>query len=173
MKTPELSNTISKEELLDVDEENKYLTFSLGDEEYGINIKDVTEIIGIQSITDLPDTIDYIKGVINLRGKVHPLIDMRLRFKMVERDYDERTCIIVVTIDDYVVGLIVDTVSEVLEIPEDNIDPPPLIINNSAKDFIEGLGKIDEQVKIILNTKKVLFDLDLENMCETANEVVA
>jgi purine-binding chemotaxis protein CheW len=153
--------------------DNKYLTFSLGDEEYGINIKDVTEIIGIQTITEIPDTIDYIKGVINLRGKVHPLIDMRLRFMMGERDYDERTCIIVVTIDEYVVGLIVDTVSEVLEIPSDTIDPPPLIINNSAKAFIEGLGRIGDDVKIILNTKKVLFDVDLESLEESAESVLA
>ncbi len=168
MGKEELNNLISSEDQLEGVVENKYLTFSLGDEEYGVNIKDVTEIIGIQSITQIPDTINYIKGVINLRGKVHPLIDMRLRFDMEERDYDERTCIIVVTIDEYVVGLIVDTVSEVLEIPSDAIDPPPQIINSAAKDFIEGLGKIDELVKIILNTQKVLFDVDFEDLHQVA-----
>jgi purine-binding chemotaxis protein CheW len=165
MSTKEINNMINMNNHIEEEVENKFLTFSLGDEEYGINIKDVNEIIGIQSITQIPDSINYIKGVINLRGKVYPLIDMRLRFGMEERDYDERTCIVVVTIDEHVVGLIVDTVSEVLEISDDCIDPPPSIINNSAKNFIDGLGKVDEQVKILLNSKKVLFDADLENLC--------
>jgi purine-binding chemotaxis protein CheW len=147
---------------------NQYLTFSLGDEEYGINIKDITEIIGIQSITHLPNTLDYVKGVINLRGQVHPLIDTRLRFEMDEREHDERTCIIVVNIDEYKVGLIVDTVSEVLEISNDKIDSPPQIIKNTTQDFIKGLGRVEDQVKIILDTKKVLYGVDIESINEVA-----
>src|SRR3990172_5823963 len=102
------------EEIDEDTQEGKYLTFTMGKEEYGIEIHNVTEIIGIQSITDLPDTPDFVKGVINLRGKVIPVLDVRLRFKMEEKAYNDRTCIIVVNIRNMSVGLIVDTVSEVL-----------------------------------------------------------
>lgn len=102
---------------------SKYLTFSLGDEECGINIRNITEIIGLQKITEMPDAPPYVRGVINLRGKVIPILDMRLRFGVDEREYDDRTCIIVVMVDNISVGLIVDTVAEVLDIEHGNIDP--------------------------------------------------
>ncbi len=108
-------------------QEGKFLTFSLGSEEYGIEIRYVTEIIGIQKVTDLPDMPHYVKGVINLRGKVIPVIDVRLRFNLNQRDYDERTCIVVVTLDEMPVGIIVDSVSEVMDIPAGEIEPAPKV----------------------------------------------
>lgn len=138
--------------------DGKFLTFSIKEEEYGIAIRDVTEIIGIQDITDLPDTPSYIKGVINLRGKVVPVIDVRSRFKFEERDYDDRTCIIVVNIKNSSVGLIVDTVLEVIDIPSDQIDPPPKVNRGSGNRYITGLGKVDESVKILLDTQKFLYE---------------
>ena len=104
------------EELEEDSQEGQFLTFTIAEQEYGIEIRHVTEIIGIQTITGLPDVPEFVKGVINLRGKVIPVIDVRLRFAMPERAYDERTCIVVVNINDASVGLVVDTVSEVLNI---------------------------------------------------------
>ncbi|MFQ5485659.1 MAG: chemotaxis protein CheW [Desulfobacterales bacterium] len=148
-------------------QEGKFLTFPLGNEEYGIEIRNVTEIIGIQSITDLPDTPAFVKGVINLRGKVIPVIDVRLRFNIEEKQYNDRTCIIVVSINNISVGLIVDTVSEVIDIPASNIEPPPKVNNKAGNRFIEGLGKVDEDVKILLDTQKLLFNDELEQISES------
>ncbi len=142
----------------------RYLTFAIENEEYGIEIRDVTEIIGIQTITDLPDTPYYVKGVINLRGKVIPVIDVRLRFNFEERKYDDRTCIVVVNINNSSIGLIVDTVSEVIDIPSDDVDPPPQINKNSESRYIAGLGKFENKVKILLDTKKFLFDEELQSL---------
>jgi purine-binding chemotaxis protein CheW len=154
------------EELLESEhedtQEGKFLTFSLGNEEYGIEIRNVTEIIGIQNVTDLPDVPDYVKGVINLRGKVIPVIDVRLRFNFEERKYDERTCIIVVNIKNMAVGLIVDSVSEVLDISADKIEPPAKLAQGTSTEYIKGFGKIDDSVKILIDTQKLLFVDDLE-----------
>ena len=141
-------------------QEDKYLTFVISKEEYGIEIRYVTEIIGIQNITEVPNMPLYVKGVINLRGKVIPVIDVRLRFGVVERAYDDRTCIIVINIDDQSVGLIVDRVSEVLEIPRSEIEPPPSFGAKIRADFIQGMGKVGDKVKIILNAYQLLFDYD-------------
>lgn len=145
---------------------NKYLTFSLGDEEYGIEISNVTEIIGIQKITDLPETPYYVKGVINLRGKVIPLVDVRLRFQLPEIEYNDRTCIIVVNIQDMAVGLIVDTVCEVLDIRKSDIDSTPTVNNKSGNRYIEGLGMVGDEVKILLETEKLLFDDEIDRIAE-------
>jgi purine-binding chemotaxis protein CheW len=158
-----------QDELLEEEEdtqEGKFLTFRIEKEEYGIEIRHVTEIIGIQNITDLPDMPDYVKGVINLRGKVIPIIDVRLRFSITEREHDERTCIIVVNIDDTAVGLIVDQVSEVIDIAETNIEPPPRVQNSNGSRFIQGLGKIGTAVKILLDVQKLLYEEELEQISE-------
>lgn len=147
----------------------KYLTFVIGDEEYGIGIRHVTEIIGIQRITDMPDVAHYIKGVINLRGKVIPVIDIRIRFGLPERDYDERTCIIVVHLEGTAVGLIVDSVSEVIDIPDDEIEHPPQVNRGSGSQFIEGLGKVEQEVKILLNIQRLLYDEELEKVAGKAD----
>lgn len=139
---------------------DKFLTFILVQEEYGIEIKYVTEIIGIQNIAGVPEMPHYIKGVINLRGKVIPVMDVRLRFGLQEREYDDRTCIIVINIDEQSVGLIVDRVSEVLDIPEAQVEPPPRVKNGRSSRFIQGMGKVGDRVKILLNAHQLLFDMN-------------
>ena len=137
--------------------ENKYLTFILNNEEYGIEIRYVTEIIGMQNITEVPDVNSFVKGVINLRGKVIPVIDIRLRFHLQERAYDNRTCIVVINIDEQVVGVIVDRVAEVLTIPKSEVEPPPRIMGGKSNQFIQGMGKVGERVKMLLDANKLIF----------------
>ena len=151
-------------------QEGKYLTFRIGREEYGIEIRYVTEIIGIQKITDLPDTPEFVKGVINLRGKVIPVIDVRIRFELSEREYDERTCIIVVNINSTSVGLIVDSVSEVLDIAADDIENPPKVNKGGGSRYIQGLGKVGESVKIILNIHRLLFEEEMDQIMDSLQD---
>ncbi len=151
-----LNATLQSEEIED-SQEGKYLTFAISEEEYGIEISDVREIIGIQKITDVPEMPPYIKGVINLRGKIIPVMDVRIRFGLEEIDYNERTSIIVVNIQKTDVGLIVDTVSEVLDIPKSNIEPPSSVGNTSAEQYIKAFGKVSDSVKILLDIQKLLF----------------
>jgi purine-binding chemotaxis protein CheW len=154
----------SLEEIHDLNEDtqkDKYLTFHLGTEDYGIEIRFVTEIIGIQKITVIPEMPDYIKGVINLRGKIIPVMDVRMRFKLEARAYDERTCVVVVNINDTAVGLVVDTVSEVAGIPESQIESALGLNRGKANAFIQGIGKIGDDIKIILDVNKLLYDGDL------------
>ncbi len=148
--------------------ENKYLSFLLAGEEYGIDIKYITEILGLQAITDLPEMPDYVKGVMNLRGKVIPVIDVRLKFKKEERDYDQRTCIIVTNINETAVGLIVDTVKEVLDISANKIDPAPKMGRSAENSYIQGLGKVDESVKIILDIDNLLYAEELNTISQSA-----
>jgi purine-binding chemotaxis protein CheW len=145
-------------------QEDKYLTFVLNREEYGIEIKHVIEIIGIQNITSVPDLPHYIKGVINLRGKVIPVMDVRIRFNINEQAYNERTCIIVITVNDQLVGLIVDEVSEVLDIPKANVEPSPRVNRGEGSKFVQGMGKVGDAVIILLNADKLLFEEDLEKI---------
>ena len=141
---------------------DKYLTFRLDVEDYGIEIRHIKEIISIQKITDVPDLPDFVKGVINLRGQVIPTIDLRLRFGLPAKDYDERTCIIITHMNDIPVGVIVDTVNEVLDIPQEMIAPPPSVQKGVAHRFIQGLGRVGDDVKIILNAEKLLHEDELE-----------
>jgi len=165
----------SAEENLDDDEEDedtqkdKFLTFTVGKEDYGLEIYHVTEIIGIQKITEVPDMPDYVKGVINLRGKVIPIMDVRKRFKFAERAYDDRTCIVVVHINETSLGLVVDTVKEVSDIPEKDIQPPPEIAEGNRQFFIRGLGKVEEEVKILLDAEKLLTKSELPKAGLAAN----
>ncbi len=135
-----------------------YLSFRLGDEDYCLEIRHVTEIVGIQKVTEVPDMPHYVKGVVNLRGQVIPVIDMRLRFNMPGREYDERTCIVVINLRGGQVGLVVDTVNEVRSIEETNVSPPPKSGGASSAQYIRGLGKVGEEVKIILDANKLLFE---------------
>ncbi len=143
-------------------QKDKYLTFRISNEDYAIEIRHVTEIIGIQRITEVPDTPHYVRGIINLRGKVIPVIDVRTRFNLPGKEYGDRTCIIVVNLNDSATGLIVDEVSEVLSILEKNIDPPPTTNKGAKSRYINGIGKINDQVKIILNIDHILNDSDIE-----------
>lgn len=145
-------------------QKDKFLTFQVGTEEFGIEICYVTEIIGLQKITDVPDMPIFIKGVINLRGKVIPVMDVRTRFKIESREYDDRTCIVVVNINDKAVGLVVDRVSEVVDIPESQVEPPAQIGSGTASRYIQGLGKIGEDVKILLNVDRLLYGEELDSL---------
>jgi len=107
----------------------------------------------------------YIKGVINLRGKVIPVMDVRRRFQLEDRDYDDRTCIVVVSIDNTAVGLVVDKVREVSDIPPSQIEPPPSVSEGNRQQYIKGLGKVEEEVKILLDTEKLLYR-DAEALAE-------
>lgn len=148
-------------------QKDKFLTFHLGDEYYGIEIRHVTEIIGIQKITIIPEMPAYIKGVINLRGKIIPVMDVRLRFRLEARAYDERTCVVVVNINETSVGLVVDTVSEVSDIPEASIEPATGLNRGKENAFIKGIGKIGEDIKILLDVNKLLYE-EVEALKELA-----
>lgn len=137
-------------------QKDKYLTFRLADEDYGIEICHVTEIIGIQKITKVPDMANFIRGVINLRGKVIPVMDVRARFRLPPRDYDERTCVIVVNVNDQDIGLVVDRVNEVVDIPVDQVEPPPLSSQSQSTRYIRGIGKMGDSVKVLLDAEKLL-----------------
>ena len=151
------SEVLREDELEEDTQRGKYLTFLLGTEEYGIEIAYVTEIIGIQTITSIPQLPTYIQGIINLRGKIIPVMDVRLRFGKPFRDYNDRTCVIVIDIEQFSIGLIVDSVSEVLSIPETAIVPPPdFKTNTDSNRFIRSIGKIDNAVKLLLDCEKLL-----------------
>ncbi len=143
-------------------QKDKFLSFELDNQEYAFEIRYVGEIIGIQKITPLPDVPNYVKGVINLRGRVIPLVDVRLRLGLNERPYDDRTCIVVANVNNNVVGLIVDTVDEVLDIQAGQIEEPPDLKKSNQSHFLQGLAKVNEQVKILLNVEQFLFDTALE-----------
>ena len=147
--------------------EGKYLTFVLGGEEYGLEILKVREIISVMEITEVPQVPAFIKGVINLRGKVIPVMDLRLKFGMESVEYTRETCIIVVNIGDLLIGVVVDTVAEVLDITEEEIDPPPTFGSTVKTDFIMGMGKIKGKVKILLDIDKIL-SVDELNMATKA-----
>ena len=152
--------------------EGKYLTFSLAPEEYGISILKIKEIIGLMDITSLPQAPEYAKGVINLRGKVIPVIDLRLRFGMKEADYTERTCIVVVEISGSSgsenVGIVVDSVSEVLNIKSDQIENTPTFGVSLDTDYILGIAKAAEGIKILLDIDRVLGERSVAELADAA-----
>jgi purine-binding chemotaxis protein CheW len=158
--------------LAEVDREGKYLTFTLAGEEYGIGILKIKEIIGMLPITAVPQTPRFVKGVINLRGKVIPVVDLRLRFAMDAIDYNDRTCIIVVEIGgrgtDIVIGIVVDSVSEVLNIRGEDIEDTPTFGTSLNTDFILGMAKMEGKVKILLDIDQVLGAEDLDALAKAA-----
>ena len=143
-----------------VNREGKYLTFTLAGEEYGIGIRKVREIVGMMTVTHVPQTPQYVKGVINLRGKVIPIVDLRLKFGMEAMAYTERTCIIVVEIagegKTIAMGIVVDSVSEVLNIRNGEIDDTPGFGSSLDTDYILGMAKMAGGVKILLDIDRVL-----------------
>lgn len=145
----------------------KYLTFKLANEEYGVEILKVREINGLIDITAVPQMPHYMKGVINLRGKVVPVIDLRLKFGIEEVEHTDQTCIIVVDVGREV-GIIVDTVSEVLDIINDNIEPPPTLNSSVDTSFILGMGKVGDAVKILLDIDQVLTTEELVSVADIA-----
>lgn len=143
-------------ELNEDTQKGKYLTFLLDKEVYAIEIKFVTEIVGVQPITELPELPEYVKGIINLRGNIISVIDVRLRFKKDPVEYNDRTCVVVVNVNDAPVGLIVDNVSEVLSIADENIVAPPALYSDSENRFLKGIGKVGSDVKLILDCDKLM-----------------
>ncbi len=156
----ELTKTMDQAIRVMVEKEGKYLTFSLANEEFGIGILKIREIIGMMSITTVPQTPEFVKGVVNLRGKVIPVIDLRLRFGMETVDYNERTCIIVVEIEaekgNVTIGVVVDSVSEVLNIGAEDIEETPSFGTNLNTSYILGMAKAEGSVKILLDIDRIL-----------------
>lgn len=150
-------------EAIAADRENlddMYLTFAIGEEHYGVSITMVTEIVGLQKIMSVPDVPHYIKGVINLRGKVIPLMDVRLRFGMEEKPYDDRTVVIVLQVNNAPIGMIVDGVSEVLDIPPSQIDPASGF-DSKSENIVSGIGRIGERVAILLDIGVLVSSADI------------
>jgi purine-binding chemotaxis protein CheW len=142
----------------------KYLTFALGTEVFGIEIRFVTEIVGLQKISDIPESPDYVKGIINLRGEIIPVIDMRLKFKKSSAEYTDRTCIIVINIEKITVGLIVDNVDEVVTIPDTSIVPPPSYRTGFQNRYIKGIGKSGEDIRLLLDCERLFIDEEIQTL---------
>ncbi|MEA1923321.1 MAG: chemotaxis protein CheW [Pseudomonadota bacterium] len=155
--------------------ENKYLSFHLADELYGLDILKVREIIGIQEVTKVPGAEEYLIGVINLRGKVIPVADLRKRFVLPMREYDARTCIVVVEIAGEAgpvsMGVVVDAVDAVVNLRDDQIEKAPVFSSEISRDCIKGLGKLEDKVVIILNIDRVCSaDRVTEELSDEINE---
>ena len=153
-------------------QEGKYMTFKSGSEYFGLEIQYVQQIIQFQAITKIPETEDYIKGLINLRGKIIPVVDVRVRFKQGECEYTDKTCILVITVKDTTVGLIVEQIAEVAEIQKENILPPPTIGRNDKghNKYGYGIGKVGTSVKLLLDPEKLLYDEENVDAAMTENE---
>lgn len=153
----------------------KYLTFVAGDEEYGIGILKVQEIIGIMKVTRIPRVSNFIRGVINLRGKVIPIVDLRLRFDLAMQEDSERTCIVVVQIlrgdEQVTMGIVVDEVREVMDIAADAIEPPPRFGNGVSTAFLLGMAKVSDKVIELLDIDRVLNEDELAEL-ENASAVL-
>lgn len=150
-------------------QKDKYLTFTLGEELYGIDIRAVIEIIGIMPITKVPEVPAYVQGIINLRGKIIPVVDMRLRFGQEYRPYSDRTCVIIISVNDVLIGLIIDGVSEVLTIPENSIVPPPEL-KSVRNRYVKNIGKLSEEKVVLLLDWKKLFSTEDEALLENMND---
>lgn len=162
-----------KDELLEEDtQKGKFMTFQTGKEYFGISISYINEIISMQPITALPEVEDYIKGLINLRGKIIPVIDVRARFKMEPVEYNDRTCIIVINVRSTVIGLIVEKIAEVNTILDDDIVPPPTIghkVDEKSK-YVYGLARTGDTVKLLLDPEKLIMEDVLESLEELQEE---
>lgn len=165
----EAANLSTPADLLDLgyseaeEHKSKYMTFKSGNEYFGLKIQYVNEIIQIQAITMVPETEEYIKGLINLRGKIVPVIDVRLRFGQEAFEYNDRTCIIVIQVNDMMVGLIAEKIADVVEIKDSDILPPPTISSRADqgnRKYIYGIGKVGDHVKLLLDPDKLLSDQD-------------
>lgn len=154
------------EELEEDTQKDKFMTFQIGKECYGISISYVNEIIVMQPITTIPEVKEYIKGLINLRGKIVPVIDVRMRFDMEPTEYTDRTCIIVLDVDAMTIGLIVEQIAEVDAIKEDNISLPPTLgrKDRERNKFVYGLARTEEMVKLLIDPRKLIQDDELDSI---------
>lgn len=132
------------------------VTFSIGEEEFGVDILKVQEIIRTMEITKVPKAPDFVEGVINLRGNVIPIIDLRKRFGLATREHDKHTRIIVIEISNMIVGFVVDSVSEVLRIPANTVEPPPPVVSGLESEYISGVGKLEDRLLILLDLDRLL-----------------
>ena len=168
----QISETMNQTVKSKTKKSGKYLTFSLAEEEYGIGILKVKEIIGMMAITSVPRTPDFVKGVVNLRGKVIPVVDLRLKFDMESIPYSDRTSIIVVEIgsDSKIVyiGIVVDSVSEVLNVRKEEIEEPPTFGTKLDTDYILGMAKMEGGIKILLDIDKVLSAHEIHTLKKSA-----
>ncbi|MDR2819661.1 MAG: chemotaxis protein CheW [Desulfovibrio sp.] len=140
------------------------VTFSIGEEEFGVNILKVQEIIRTMEITKVPRAPDFVEGVINLRGKVIPIIDLRRRFGLTPKAHDKNTRIIVIEINNIIVGFVVDAVSEVLRIPASTVEPPPPVVAGVESDYISGVGKLQDRLLIMLDLDNLLSSDDINTL---------
>ena len=136
--------------------DGKYLTFWTEEQLFGVSIVDVVQIIGIQTIIPVPEFPSYVKGIINLRGSIIPVIDIRARFFKPEKDYDERTCIIITNINNILTGVIVDSVNAVVDIPDDQIALPPNISQNTSNNYLRGIAKQQESVILLIEASRII-----------------
>ncbi len=137
-------------------EVNQLISFEVGQEEYGLEILKVKEVIRIREITHLPGAPSFVRGIINLRGDVIPIIDLRDKFGLPEQEYTESTRVIVAAVEGRLVGMVVDAVSQVVRLPTDQVDPPPPIVGGLSAEFIKGVGKLGDRLIILLNLDRVL-----------------
>lgn len=167
------AEVLEEEELEEDTQKGKFMTFQTGKEFFGISISYVNEIISMQAITGVPEVEDYIKGLINLRGKIIPVIDVRTRFKMEPIEYDDRTCIIVISVKSMMIGLIVEKIAEVDDIKDDDIVPPPSL-GRKAKEhnkYVYGLARKGNSVKLLLDPEKLIKEEDAEAMEEVQEKL--
>ncbi len=161
-------DTLNEETVID-EMKGKYLTFWTDGQLFGVPIADVVQIIGIQEITPIPDSPVYAKGVINLRGNIIPVIDVRLRFSKTEEAYNERTCIIVTRIEQNYIGFIVDSVDEVTNIGDEDISPAPKVSKDRTNAYLSGIGKVENKVVLLLDTSKILNESEIQQVSEAVS----
>jgi purine-binding chemotaxis protein CheW len=142
----------------------RYLTFFIDNQVFGIPIADVIQIVGVQEITEVPEFPTYAKGIINLRGNIVPLIDMRIRFHKEELPYNDRTCVIVTNIGSRLIGLVVEAVDEVASISDEEISPPPVVSSDDTDSYITGIGLKDNKIIVLLDTQKILSTAAIEKL---------
>lgn len=165
----ELMEEVLPEESVNEVRSKMYMTFKCGRETFGIEIRYVEEIIQYQNITPVPEVEDYVKGLINLRGKIIPVMDVRMRFGQESLPYTDRTCIIVINVNNTVLGLIIESIAEVVTISDADVLPPPTLSYGSEQNkYVYGIGKIGESVKLLLDPKKLINEVNLEETLQTA-----
>jgi purine-binding chemotaxis protein CheW len=151
----------------------QYLTFQLMSEQYGVPIEAIREINRVGEITPVPRTPDFVKGVMNLRGKIIPVINLRVRFGMASQEYTRDTCIIVIDTDFGQVGMIVDAVKEVADLNENQIEPPPVLGNEKTLSFVRGMGKLDDKVIILVDVVSALSQEQMTQLHDASSHVAA
>ena len=142
--------------------ERQLVVFGIADEEFGVDIIQVQEIVRLQEITKVPNAPAFVEGIINLRGRVIPLVDLRKRFNFSQKEHDDDSRIIVTTIEENLIGIIVDSVAEVLRIEEEAIEPAPPIVAGVGREYLEGVGKIDNRLIVLLELEQILSSAEKE-----------